>query len=162
MEQKGTNGGGFGLPNPLCQPLYHIPEDDSPVDFPPSVQRAKNCVSDCNCHPGRLVRVDDWNQKLQQSSILVDSAVTHGIPVLGVYLVHKSSLMVALHPVGQPGSSSRESVGVAPQVRGLQLGAISDRAVEYVWPLRLQHFPNHLLPLQRPWAIQQPLAPHPS
>ena len=162
MEQKGTNGGGFGLPNPLRQPLYHIPKDDSPVDFPPAVQRAENRVSDCNRHPGRLVRVDDWNQKLQQSSIPVDSAVTHGIPVLGVYLVHKSSLMVALHPVGQPGSSSRESVGIAPQVRGPQLGAISDRAVEYVWPLRLQHFPDHLLPLQRPWAIQQPLAPHPS
>ena len=100
MEQKGTNGGGFGLPNPLRQPLYHIPEDDSPIDFPPAVQRAKNRVSDCNRHPDRLVRVDDWDQKLQQSSMLVDPAVAYGVTVLGVHLMHKSSFMVALHPVG--------------------------------------------------------------
>ena len=127
MEQKGTNGGGFGLPNPLRQLLYHISKDDSLVDFPPAVQRAENSVPDCDRHPGRLFWVDDWDQKLQQLSMPVDPAVTHRVSVLGVYLVHKSSLMVALHPVGQPGSSSRESVGVAPQVRGPELRAISDR-----------------------------------
>ena len=52
----------------------------------------------------------------------VDPAVAHGVTVLGVHLVHKPSFMVALHPVEQPGSSSRKSVCVAPQVCGPELG----------------------------------------
>ena len=100
MEQKGVDGGGFGLPNPLRQPLHHIPEDDSPVDFPSAVQRAEDRVSDRNRHPGRLVRVNDRDQKLQQSSVAVDPAVAHRITVLGVHLMHEPPFMVALHPVG--------------------------------------------------------------
>ena len=161
MEEEWANGGGFGFPNPLCQPLHHIPEDESPVYFPSAVQCAENGVADCDRHPSRLIRVDDRNHELQQSSMPVDLAVAHRVSVLGVHLVHKPSFVVALHPVGQPGSSSRKSVHVAPQACGSELGAISDRVVEYVRPLRLQQLLDHLLPLQRLWAIQQPFAPHP-
>ena len=147
MEQKGANGGGFGFPNPLRQMLRHVPEDDSPVDLPSSVQCSEDGISDRDHHLGWLVRVDDWNQKLEEPSLPVVPAVAHGIPVLRVDLMHKSSLVVALYPVGQPGTSSREVVSIVPEVCSPELWVISDCAVEDVWPLRLHHLPDQLLPL---------------
>ena len=136
MEQKGANGGGFGLSNPLCQPLHHIPEDHSPVDFPPAVQRAEDCVADCNCHPGRLVHVGDRNQKLQQSSMPVDPVVAQEVSVLGIHLMHKPPFMVALRPVGQPGPSPRKSIRLPPQIRRPELWSIPNRRIKHVWALR--------------------------
>ena len=160
MKQKWANGGGFGFPNPLCQPLRHVPEDNSPVDFPSTVQCAEDSVSDRDRHLGWLVRVDDWNQEFEKPLLPVIPAVAHGIPVLGVDLMHKPPFVVALHPVGQTGTSSREVVSIAPQVCRPELGAISDCAVKDVRLLRLHHLPDQLLPLQRPWAFQQPFTPH--
>ena len=154
MEEKRANGGGFGFPNPLCQPLRHVSEDDTPIDLPASIQHSKDCVSDRDRHPGWLVRVDDRDQKLEESSLPVVQTIAHGIPILGVDLVHEAPFVVALHPVGQLGTSSQKVVGVAPQVRGPKLWAIPDRSVKNIGSLRLHHLPDQLLPLQCPWALQ--------
>ena len=104
--------------------------------------------------------MDDQNQKFKKPSLPVVPSVAHGIPVLGVDLMHKPSFVVALHSVGQTGTSSRKVVSIVPQVCRPELGAISDCAVKDVRPLRLHHLPDQLLPLQRPWAFQQPFTPH--
>ena len=115
--------------------LHHVLEDNTPIDFLASVQRSEDGVSDHDHHSGWLVRVDDWNQKFEKPLLSVVPAVAHGIPVLGVDLMHKSSFMVALHSVGQPGTPSREVVCVAPKIRSPELWAIPDGRVEHVWAL---------------------------
>ena len=136
VEEKRANGGGFGFPNPLCQSLHHVPEDDTPVDLPASVQRAEEGVSNRDRHPGWLVRVDDRNQKLEKSSLPIVPTVTHGIPILGVDLVPETPFVVALHPVRQSGILSWEVVRIAPKIRSPKLWAIPDGRVEDVWALR--------------------------
>ena len=136
MEQKGANGGGFGLSNPLCQPLHEIPEDHSPVNFPPAVQSAEDRVADCNRHPGRLVRVEDRNHKLQQSPMSVDPAVAHRVSILGVHLMHEPPFMVARRPVGQPGPSPRKSIRLPPQIRRPELWSIPNHRVEHIRALQ--------------------------
>ena len=112
MEEKQANGSGFGFPNPLCQSLRHVLEDNTPVDLPASVQRAEEGVSDCDRHLGWLVRVDDRNQKLEKSSLPVVPTVAHGIPVCGVDLVPETPFVVAVHPVRQSGTPSWEVVRI--------------------------------------------------
>ena len=114
MKQKWANGGGFGFPNPLCQPLRHVPEDNSLVDFPSTVQCAEDSVFDRDHHPSWLVRVDNRNQKFEESPLSVVPVVAHEIPVLGVDLVHEPPFVVALHPVEQSETASRKLVGIVP------------------------------------------------